>query len=85
MKGLCERFDGIVYLTARDVGRGKEAIGKLVELGLKPAFHQLDINNQNSINNFKQYLTDNYGGIDLLVNNAAIVSDLMLIYHKRVI
>jgi carbonyl reductase 1 len=29
VKGLCEKFDGIVYLTARDVGRGEAAVSKL--------------------------------------------------------
>jgi NAD(P)-dependent dehydrogenase (short-subunit alcohol dehydrogenase family) len=27
--GLCERFNGTVYLTARDEARGREAVAKL--------------------------------------------------------
>ncbi|KAK9873708.1 hypothetical protein WA026_002065 [Henosepilachna vigintioctopunctata] len=50
VKGLCERFNGKVYLTARD----------------------LDINDQESINKFKDHIVKEYGGIDILVNNAAI-------------
>ena len=29
VKGLCEKFDGIVYLTTRDVSRGKAAVEQL--------------------------------------------------------
>jgi carbonyl reductase 1 len=29
VKGLCEKYDGIVYLTARDVGRGETAVLEL--------------------------------------------------------
>lgn len=36
VKALCEKFDGDVYLTARDVNRGKKAMESLNELGLKP-------------------------------------------------
>lgn len=72
MKGLCEKFNGTVYLTARDVSRGQEAVKKLNGLGLKPAFHQLDINDQGSVDKFRDYIKNTYGGLDLLVNNAAI-------------
>ena len=29
VKGLCEKYNGTVYLTARDVGRGEQAVGEL--------------------------------------------------------
>jgi len=29
VKGLCEKYDGIVYLTARDVERGEAAVSEL--------------------------------------------------------
>lgn len=61
-----------MYLTARDVGRGEQAVKKLEELGLKPIFHQLDITDNNSIVRFRDYIASNEGGIDILVNNAAI-------------
>jgi NAD(P)-dependent dehydrogenase (short-subunit alcohol dehydrogenase family) len=72
VKGLCEKFGGVVYLTARDVGRGEAAVAKLKELGYKPEFHQLDINEQSSITKLKDHLSQKHGGLDLLVNNAAI-------------
>lgn len=72
MKGLCEKFDGDVYLTSRDVGRGEAAVEVLKRLGYSPLYHQLDITEQKSVDSFKNYLISKYGGIDLLVNNAAI-------------
>lgn len=72
VKALCERFDGDVYLTARDVGRGETAVGQLNELGLKPKFHQLDVTDAGSVAAFAKFVADSYAGIDVLVNNAAI-------------
>ncbi|CAI6345074.1 unnamed protein product [Macrosiphum euphorbiae] len=72
VKDLCERFDGDVYLTARDVGRGEAAVGRLNELGLKPKFHQLDVTDTGSVATFAKFVADSYAGIDVLVNNAAI-------------
>ncbi|XP_077993474.1 carbonyl reductase [NADPH] 1-like [Glandiceps talaboti] len=72
VRALCKKFDGDVYLTARDEGRGKDAVKSLEEEGLHPKFHQLDITSQDSINKLKIFLEQNYGGIDILVNNAGI-------------
>jgi len=40
--------------------------------GLHPKFHQLDIDDQESIQVLRQFLVDTYGGLDILVNNAGI-------------
>ncbi|RZC42672.1 carbonyl reductase [NADPH] 1 [Asbolus verrucosus] len=72
VKGLCEKFQGIVYLTSRDVDRGETAVSQLKEVGCNPVFHQLDIDDQSSIDKFKEHLVQSHGGLDLLVNNAAI-------------
>lgn len=72
VKGLCLKFDGVVYLTARDNGRGQEAVAELERLGCKPVFHQLDITDVKSVNSFKDFIKEKHGGMDILVNNAAI-------------
>ncbi|XP_042892815.1 carbonyl reductase [NADPH] 1-like [Penaeus japonicus] len=72
MKELCAKFDGIVYLTARDEGRGLAAVEELKKLGHTAHFHQLDIDNADSISKFTNYIKNTYGGLDVLVNNAAI-------------
>jgi carbonyl reductase 1 len=42
------------------------------QTGLNPHFHTLDINDEKSIAELKNYLVDKYGGLDVLVNNAGI-------------
>ena len=39
---------------------------------MNPKFHQLDINDQGSVERLRDFLKENYGGLDVLVNNAAI-------------
>lgn len=80
VKGLCKQFDGIVYLTARDIQRGLNAVKELEGEGLKVKFHQLDITDENSINTFHDYLQKTYNGLDILVNNAAIAFKVKIIF-----
>ena len=72
VRKLCKEFSGDVYLTARSEDLGRAAVETLEAEGLKPKFHQLDINSSESIETLKRYVVDNYGGVDVLVNNAAI-------------
>lgn len=72
VKELCSKFDGIVYLTSRDEKRGKSAVEELNKLGLNPHYHQLDIDDESSVTRLRDYLQTRYGGLDALVNNAAI-------------
>lgn len=69
---LCKEFPGTVILTARDEQRGKEAVKQLSGEGLTVSFHQLDIISLESIEKFRKFVQEQYGGIDVLVNNAAI-------------
>jgi len=69
---LQSKSQDVVYLTARDEGKGKEAVASLKKLGLEPSFHQLDIDSAVSISSFANYLKKKYGGLDVLINNAGI-------------
>uniref|UniRef100_A0A8V0YHX5 carbonyl reductase (NADPH) n=1 Tax=Gallus gallus TaxID=9031 RepID=A0A8V0YHX5_CHICK len=72
VRDLCKQFKGDVYLTARDPARGQEAVAKLQEEGLHPLFHQLDIDDLQSIKVLRDFLKEKYGGLNVLVNNAGI-------------
>ncbi|POI34461.1 hypothetical protein CIB84_001787 [Bambusicola thoracicus] len=72
VRDLCKQFKGDVYLTARDPARGQEAVAKLQEEGLHPLFHQLDIDDPQSIRVLRDFLKEKYGGLNVLVNNAGI-------------
>lgn len=61
-----------IFLIARNVELGLAAIDRLNDLGLKANFHQLDIDDIESIRTFASYLKDKYGGLDVLVNNAGV-------------
>ncbi|KAI1304960.1 Carbonyl reductase [NADPH] 3 [Halotydeus destructor] len=73
VKQLCQQYDGDVYLTSRDIERGQAAVKQLKQdFNVEPKFHQLDIHDADSINNLKNFLLEKYGGLDVLVNNAAV-------------
>ncbi|XP_018013437.1 carbonyl reductase [NADPH] 1 [Hyalella azteca] len=74
VKALCEAVgsESIVYLTARSVERGTKAVEDLAKSGLKPRFHPLDVDDASSIETFATFLKKEHGGLDVLVNNAAI-------------
>ncbi|XP_027336748.1 (+)-neomenthol dehydrogenase-like [Abrus precatorius] len=74
---ICKQLasNGInVVLTARDEKRGLEAVDKLKELPLPGhvVFHQLDISDPASIESIADFIKNQYGKLDILVNNAAI-------------
>ncbi|KAI3363471.1 hypothetical protein L3Q82_012082, partial [Scortum barcoo] len=72
VRALCKQYQGDIYLTARDAGRGQEAVESLSKEGLTAKFHQLDINDLNSITTAAAFFKEKYGGVDILVNNAGI-------------
>ncbi|XP_002721307.2 carbonyl reductase [NADPH] 1-like isoform X2 [Oryctolagus cuniculus] len=71
-RALCRLFSGDVVLTARDEARGRAAVQQLQAEGLSPRFHQLDITDLQSIRALRDFLRKEYGGLDVLVNNAGI-------------
>lgn len=72
VRAMCKQYAGDVYLSARDVGRGNAAVEGLKKEGLSPLFHQLDINDPNSIRTARDFFKEKYGGLDVLINNAGI-------------
>lgn len=74
MKELCAKLDGgVVYLTSRDETRGRNAVKQLENLGLHPLYHQLDIDDESSVIRLRDHLLATHGGLDILVNNAAVI------------
>jgi carbonyl reductase 1 len=55
-------------LTARDEGRGKEAVEALRREGLDVAFHPLDVHSDESARALASWLNQTYGGLDILVS-----------------
>ncbi|EOY04651.1 NAD(P)-binding Rossmann-fold superfamily protein isoform 1 [Theobroma cacao] len=73
---LVKRFAELgltVVLTARDVERGNKAAESLREQGLPNVhFSPLDVSKPASIQTFVSWLDTTFGGLDILVNNAAV-------------
>ena len=58
---------------------GKQAVEKLNKEGIRPSFHQLEIDNEESVKKFADYIKQKYGGFDVLVNNAAILCRVLIL------
>ncbi len=60
-------------------------MAQLETIGLHPKYHQLDIDDESSVLKLRDYLESNYGGLDVLVNNAAIAiwPDSPLSFHEK--
>ena len=72
-KQLLYEFPGDVIVTGRNTAKGQSACKKLAAEGLKPVWHELDVTQSASIRMFVDFIRENYGGIDVLVNNAGTI------------
>ena len=64
-----------VILTARDITKGKVASKRLSDKGLDETFYKLDVSEESHINRIANQVESQFGRIDVLVNNAAILYD----------
>jgi NAD(P)-dependent dehydrogenase (short-subunit alcohol dehydrogenase family) len=64
-----------VILTSRDVAKGQAAVDRLAAEGLTVIYHQLDVSDPESIAGIRDFVEENFGRLDILVNNAAIYID----------
>ncbi|MEM1326355.1 MAG: SDR family oxidoreductase [Bacteroidota bacterium] len=72
-KGLLQK-DYTVIVTARDALKGKQATEELKTFG-NAIFQQLDVAGSNSIQKAVQAIEEQFGQLDVLVNNAGINYD----------
>lgn len=63
------------------VGREKEA--ELTDLGQRAKFIQVDVSNQDSVNSLVEEAINQFGRVDILINNAGITRDAMLTKMKK--
>ncbi len=62
-------------LTARDERKGRLVAERLRREGLDVRFHQLDVTDEGSIRRLVDFVGSDPGGVDILVNNAAVYLD----------
>jgi NAD(P)-dependent dehydrogenase (short-subunit alcohol dehydrogenase family) len=64
-----------VVLTARKPEAGQAAISKLASQKLSAQFHPLNVTDPESIASLTDFLERTFGRLDVLINNAGIISD----------
>jgi NAD(P)-dependent dehydrogenase (short-subunit alcohol dehydrogenase family) len=69
------QLDLIVILSARDFTKGDMAARQLIERGLDVIVYELDVSNQRHMEKIVHQLEQQFGRLDVLVNNAAILYD----------
>lgn len=67
--------DYTVLIGARDESRGAEAAEKLKSEGFDAEFVKIDATDTNTINAAAQLVSEKYGKLDVLINNAGIALD----------
>ncbi|ARV59992.1 short-chain dehydrogenase [Nostocales cyanobacterium HT-58-2] len=65
----------LVILTSRDEAKGKAAAEKLQAEGLNVIFYPLDVTNHESSQQLAEFIRQQFGKLDVLINNAAIYID----------
>jgi NAD(P)-dependent dehydrogenase (short-subunit alcohol dehydrogenase family) len=64
-----------VILTSRNVDNGKDAFNDLKSKYPNLEYHQLDVNDEASISKLIEFITEKYGRLEVLINNAGINYD----------
>ena len=64
-----------VILTSRDEGKGKAAAEQLQNEGLDVISHSLDVTSDDSSRQLAEFIGQEFGKLDVLINNAAIYID----------
>lgn len=66
----------IFFKIARNETLGNQAVKDLESQGINVKFHQLDISDIESIRRFESYIRITHGGLDVLINNAALLCNV---------
>ena len=64
-----------VILTSRDTTKGNAAVEKLQAEGLDVVCHALDVTNADSAQQLAEFVRDQFGHLEILVNNAGVLLD----------
>ncbi|KAJ7370199.1 hypothetical protein OS493_033824 [Desmophyllum pertusum] len=85
VKRLCKEFNGVVLFTATHENTGAKVCGELSKelSATNIQFHQLDITSQKSIDKLQAHVQEKFGGLDVLINNAAVLAKKTEPYAER--
>ena len=73
VEALCQALppDAVIYLSARDAGRGEAAVAELAGRGRSAVFLPLDVSSEESVAHAAAAILRRHGGIDIVISNAA--------------
>src|SRR5215510_5249677 len=75
---ICRQLSGrgaTVVLTARKPEAGEQAVKKLAAQSLSARFHPLNVTDAESVAALREFLERTFGRLDVLINNAGIITD----------
>ena len=64
-----------VILTSRESAKGKAAAEKFQAEGLDVSYYSLDVTDADSVQRLAQFIKNEYGQLDILINNAGVLLD----------
>jgi NAD(P)-dependent dehydrogenase (short-subunit alcohol dehydrogenase family) len=64
-----------VILTARNATSGQAAAEQLARISKPVQFHALDVTDADSVKKLKEFIERSFGRLDVLINNAGILTD----------
>lgn len=64
-----------VVLTSRNISDGQKAVTKLQDMGIKVAYHALDVTEPGQVVTLQNDIEQEFGRLDVLVNNAGVYLD----------
>ena len=83
-EGICKLFcdEGAIVFLWDVLEDGQKTADNILENGGSIIFQKVDVSNQDSVNSAVQNIIENHGKIDVLINNAGIKKDDLLIRMK---
>ncbi|MFE0556522.1 SDR family NAD(P)-dependent oxidoreductase [Paenibacillus sp. NPDC058910] len=69
------QFQRVLYLLGRDEDKGRQTVKEIQREGLSVELQVVDVNDVQSIRQMIERVKDDFGRLDVLVNNAGIILD----------
>ena len=84
-KGICKLFcdEGAIVFLWDILEDGQNTADNILENGGSIIFQRVDVSNQDSVNSAVENIIENHGKIDVLINNAGIISDRSILKMTR--
>ncbi len=84
-EGICKLFcdEGAIVFLWDVLEDGQNTADNILENGGIIIFQKVDVSNQDSVNSAVENIIENYGKIDVLINNAGIIRDRSILKMTR--